>query len=137
MSPDNSDVVANTRQGSSGSVGKEPREKTSNIVATRSAGESTVVLRASVEHYGAVGDTELTLTVKWPAGSISTQPRGSAPHVGDSKPRNENQPANLPNALIVQSLPDPSNEPNAISLADASTKAAEGNYVSNQPSQTA
>jgi hypothetical protein len=128
-------VVANTKQGSSGSVGKEPGEKTPSVVVTRSAGESTVVLRATVEHYGAAGDTELTLTVKWPAGSISTQPSPSAPQVGSSKPRNDNQPGNFPDALIVQSVPDPSNESNEKTLLNGGTQSKEGDSGSSLSTQ--
>jgi hypothetical protein len=117
-------VVANTKQGSSGSVGKEPGEKTPSVVVTRSAGESTVVLRATVEHYGAAG-----------AGSISTQPSPSAPQVGSSKPRNDNQPGNFPDALIVQSVPDPSNESNEKTLLNGGTQSKEGDSGSSLSTQ--
>jgi hypothetical protein len=43
----------------------------SNHGSPRKAG---VVIRAYVEHVGLVGDTELTVNVKWPASTFSAQP---------------------------------------------------------------
>jgi hypothetical protein len=38
--------------------------------------KASVVIRASVEHIGLVGETELTVNVKWPASTFCVQPGG-------------------------------------------------------------
>jgi len=59
-----------------------------------------VVIHATVEHVGLVGDTELSVSVNWPASIFCVQPckktAASADQVSDS----QNVPANTPDALI-------------------------------------
>jgi hypothetical protein len=55
-------------------------EKGKPAVGTSSR-EAGVIVRASVEAFGAVGDTELTVHVKWPAatlGTVETAPSNQA-----------------------------------------------------------
>jgi hypothetical protein len=39
-----------------------------------SSRQGTVVIRATVEHIGLAGDTEMTVSVKWPASTFCVQP---------------------------------------------------------------
>jgi len=66
-----------------------------------------VVIRATVEHIGLVGDTELTVNVKWPA-SIFCVPPCKKPAT-PSGPGSDSQdvPANGPDALIAEAVADP------------------------------
>lgn len=65
--------------------------------APRKAG---VVIRASVEHVGLAGETELTVNVKWPASAFCVptcaKPAAAADATGDAR----NVPANAPPAKI-------------------------------------
>jgi hypothetical protein len=47
------------------------------VFGNRSSRETGVVVRATVESFGPVGDTELTVNVKWPAGSAGVQRIGA------------------------------------------------------------
>jgi hypothetical protein len=70
-----------------------------------------VVIRATVEHIGVAGDTELTVNVKWPASTFSVQPSANS----DAQPPDEPAqlvPSNGPSAnnfdlLFGESGPDP------------------------------
>jgi hypothetical protein len=55
-----------------------------------SSRETGVVVRATVESFGPMGDTELTVTMKWPAGINGVQrietPEESSPGPDDGEP---------------------------------------------------
>jgi hypothetical protein len=59
-----------------------------------------VVIRASVEHIGVAGETELTVNVKWPASAFCvpacSKPAKTSDAAGDAR----NLPANAPPAKI-------------------------------------
>ena len=63
-----------------------------------------VVIRATVEHIGLAGDTELTVNVKWPASTFCVPPCKKP-----SGPSSDSQdvPANGPDALIAEAVADP------------------------------
>jgi hypothetical protein len=44
------------------------------------------VVRATVEAFGPVGDTEMNITIKWPAGSIGVLPSGDNIGSNNSSP---------------------------------------------------
>ena len=56
-----------------------------NVFTTASSGAAGIVLRATVESFGPAGDTELHLTVKWPASTLG------AVQMGAISPRQESQ----------------------------------------------
>lgn len=62
--------------------------------------QAGVVIRASVEHVGLAGETELTVNVKWPASAFCapscSKPAKTSDAAGDSR----NVPANAPPAKI-------------------------------------
>jgi hypothetical protein len=84
------------RNDSPGSDGNEGGGETvTTHYCARTAG---VVIRASVEHVGLVGDTELTVNVKWPASTFCAPPcRKPAPPC-DQPPDCQNVPGNGPDA---------------------------------------
>jgi len=57
-------------KGRDGLKGKTPDKGRSGVFDTTSTRETGVIVKAAIEAYGAVGDTELTVHVKWPAGTI-------------------------------------------------------------------
>ncbi|WP_128915464.1 hypothetical protein [Granulicella sibirica] len=58
-----------------------------------SPGRAGVVIRAYVEHVGVVGETELTVNVKWPATAFCVKP---APYPPDIPPNPQITPGNGP-----------------------------------------
>ncbi len=54
--------------GNSG-MGQVKMGRNSGVFQGSSSREAGVIVRATVEAFGPVGDTELNVTVKWPAGS--------------------------------------------------------------------
>jgi hypothetical protein len=79
-------------QGADNNGGDDGSASSSGQSSPRTA---NVVIRASVEHIGLVGDTELTVTVKWPASTFCIQPAAEqsvASPVDDS----QNVPGNGP-----------------------------------------
>ena len=73
-----------------------------------------VVIRATIEHIGLVGDAELTVNVKWPASTFCVQPVGkpAAPTAQVLGP--QQVPGNNPQAdigmLYGESITDPKSE---------------------------
>jgi hypothetical protein len=59
---------------------------------------ASVVIRATVEHVGLVGDTELTVNVKWPASIFCVQPYGKPAAPSGQASDSQNVPANGPDA---------------------------------------
>jgi hypothetical protein len=57
-----------------------------------------VVIRASVEHVGLVGDTELTVNVKWPASAFCVQSCGKPAVPSGPLPCPQQVPSNGPEA---------------------------------------
>jgi hypothetical protein len=68
------------------------------IFVGSSSREAGVVVRASVEAFGPVGDTSLTITVNWPAGNVG--PIDEGPDDGDdgSEPKPKQEPGTVSNA---------------------------------------
>jgi hypothetical protein len=62
-----------------------------------------VVIRATVEHMGLVGDTELTVNVKWPASTFCVTQYGK-PHVPPPPPDLQQVPDNSPLAKRFDAL---------------------------------
>jgi hypothetical protein len=91
----------------------------SSYVASSCCGprKAGVVIRASVEHVGLAGDTELTVNVKWPAGTFSVQPCEKPVSSACQSPDAQNVPSNGPDShnfgtLIGEVLnPAPYEEP--------------------------
>jgi hypothetical protein len=52
-------------------TGKPLQEKGDVSVGTQGSGAASVVLRATLETFGAAGDVELHFTVKWPAAALA------------------------------------------------------------------
>jgi hypothetical protein len=52
------------------------------VPVQHSSRQGTVVIRATVEHIGLAGDTEMTVTVKWPASTFCVQPCAQPPLPG-------------------------------------------------------
>jgi hypothetical protein len=69
----------------------------SNQCHPRKAG---VVIRAFVEHVGLAGDTELTVSVKWPASTFSVQPCAKPAAPSSPPPNSQDVPGNGPLAGI-------------------------------------
>jgi hypothetical protein len=74
-----------------------------------------VVIRATVEHIGMVGDTELTVNVKWPASTFCVQPGGKQAAPAGQDAKHQRVPGNGPQAnhfdtLYGESDVDPSPE---------------------------
>jgi Clostripain family len=57
-------------KGKRGMKGHVPPKGKERIFAGSSSREAGVIVRASVEAFGPVGDTSLTITVNWPAGNV-------------------------------------------------------------------
>lgn len=57
-----------------------------------------VVIRATVEHLGLVGDTELTVSVKWPASTFCVQPLEKPADPAGPAPNPQQVPDNNPEA---------------------------------------
>jgi hypothetical protein len=65
------------------------------------------VIRATVEHIGLVGDTELTVNVRWPASSFCVQ-AGKKPAVSaDQASDSQFVPENGPDAVLWGEAADP------------------------------
>ena len=90
-----------------GTVGRgegEGRDVTSggghDASSSYSPTQAGVVIRATVEHIGGVGDTELWVNVKWPASTFCVQadkkPAASADQVSDS----QFVPGNGPDSML-------------------------------------
>jgi hypothetical protein len=72
--------------GSQGSAGE-----VQDVFGTSSSREAGVVIRASVEAYGPVGDTDLTINVRWPAASF-----GFAPFAPSATANSSGGPGRMP-----------------------------------------
>ena len=76
-----------------GSVGRpdatarngNPSIASNEATVQQSSRQGTVVIRATVEHIGLAGDTEMTVTVRWPAASFCVDP-STQPAVSDGPP---------------------------------------------------
>jgi hypothetical protein len=63
-----------------------------------------VVIHASVEHVGLVGDAELTVSVKWPASTFCVQPCGKPAPPYVQAPGSQQVPGNGPQASNFDTL---------------------------------
>jgi hypothetical protein len=83
-----------------------PKGKKDAIFLGGSAREAGVIIRASVEAFGPIGDTNLTVTVNWPAGSVGAteapdedkeriQPRDNSKVTGATPNVNHLRPSSL------------------------------------------
>jgi hypothetical protein len=80
----------------SGSSETSPSGGTYETSTCCSSRQGTVVIRATVEHIGVAGDTEMTVTVKWPASTFCVQPIEPCAAPGGPGPRTPRVPANGP-----------------------------------------
>jgi hypothetical protein len=62
----------------------------------------TVMIRATVEHLGLAGDTEMTVTVKWPASTFCVQPGAESPVQDQPVAKSANVPPNGPAAKNLE-----------------------------------
>jgi hypothetical protein len=85
------------RSDTSGANGN-PSGPSNEISVKRSSHQGTVVIRATVEHIGLAGDTEMTVTVKWPAATFCAQPCDQSSAQGSATPKSANVPPNGPAA---------------------------------------
>lgn len=53
-----------------------------DVSVQHSSRKGTVMIRATVEHVGLAGDTEMTVIVKWPASTFEGQPCAQSPLPG-------------------------------------------------------
>ncbi len=96
--------------------------------------QGTVVIRATVEQIGLAGDTEMTVSVKWPASSFCIQPCAQSPAPREPGPISPNVPANGPvgrnnfdpGILYGESEPDLGPETEETTQARAEEQALEG-----------
>jgi hypothetical protein len=80
----------------SGSGETSPSSGTYETSTCCSSRQGTVVIRATVEHIGVAGDTEMTVTVKWPASTFCVQPIEPCSAPGGPGPKTPRVPANGP-----------------------------------------
>ena len=80
----------------SGSSESNPSGESHETSTRCSSRQGTVVIRATVEHIGLAGDTEMTVTVKWPASTFCAPPCAQSPVSGGPGPKTPRVPANGP-----------------------------------------
>jgi hypothetical protein len=105
------------------------------ITTSSYARKAGVVIRASVEHVGLVGDTELTVNVKWPASTFCVPPCKKPAPPCDQPPDSQNVPGNGPEAgnfgiLYGEATADPG------PLLKRNTSGASGNCGDSGTSET-
>lgn len=76
----------------------DPAQASNELYVQRSSRQGTVVIRATVEHIGLAGDTEMTVTVKWPAATFCAQSCTQSPAEDTSVATTANVPLNGPAA---------------------------------------
>lgn len=67
-----------------------------------SSRQASVVIRATVEHIGLVGDTEMTVNVKWPASTFCCPPCTHSPAPGGTISNKTQVPGNGPEAHTLK-----------------------------------
>jgi hypothetical protein len=93
--------------------GAEATNAVGDAVSSRcSPPKAGVVIRATIEHVGMVGDTELTVNVKWPASTFCVQPSEKPATPPGQTPSSQQVPANGPlannfNTLYGEATADP------------------------------
>jgi hypothetical protein len=95
-----------------------------------SSRQGTVVIRATVEHIGLAGDTEMTVTVKWPASTFCVQPCAQSPAQGTPVAKPANVPPNGPAAKSFEPgtlYGDSNSDPNPAPFQAASQEAEQNN----------
>ena len=80
MTP-NQDMPDGTTNDPQTHVGRDDQQSSDSSTASArtthyTARTAGVVIRATVEHVGLVGETEMTVNVKWPASTFCAQPCG-------------------------------------------------------------
>jgi len=134
MTESNQTVIGEPEQKPVGTVGRGDDQIGE---ATHTGGEAipnhcsprkaSVVVRATIEHVGLVGDTELTVNVKWPASTFCVQPDGK-PAAPAIQPQDSQQvPGNGPlasnfNTLYGEAIADPKPAVGTASVAYGSTE---------------
>ena len=78
--------------------GHVPPKGKERIFVGSSSREAGVVIRASVEAFGPVGDTNLTVTVNWPAGNIGPIDRAPGGDDDEPDPESKEEPGTTSNA---------------------------------------
>lgn len=73
---------------------------TETASGSSSVRKASVIIRASVEHVGLVGETELTVNVKWPVSAFCVPPCAKPATASDATGDPRNLPANAPPAKI-------------------------------------
>lgn len=93
--PEHSPVTTTQGRSDSPNVNLNGSSQVSAVHYSRQGG---VVIRATVEHIGLVGDTEMTVNVKWPASSFCAPQCAQSPAPGGQVPMRNHAPANGPEA---------------------------------------
>jgi hypothetical protein len=83
-----------------GADGNSGADATTSNSSQGSPRKASVVIRASVEHVGLVGDTELTVSVKWPSSTFCVQPAAEQKAPASSTDDSQKVPANGPLASM-------------------------------------
>jgi hypothetical protein len=92
-----------------GSDSSDPKQSGNVTTQHYTAHQGSVVIRATVEHIGVVGDTEMTINVRWPASSFCTPCRDETSTGVGQGSAEETVPKNGPGAYILKaSAPDTS-----------------------------
>lgn len=117
---DKADSPLGRGDGQSGEGSLAGEERASGHCSARKAG---VVIRATVEHMGLVGDTELTVNVKWPASTFCVQPGGKQATSPSRALEEQQVPGNGPQAANFDTLYGESTDPKpAITLSEQKTE---------------
>jgi hypothetical protein len=112
MSDDHSPTGGGTQGRSDSPNGSGNQNGGSHEKCTKySSRQGSVVIRASVEHTGVVGDAEMTVTVKWPASSFCAPPCAQSTTQCGPTPDGQQVPGTGPLAsigpLYGESVDDP------------------------------
>jgi hypothetical protein len=98
-----------TKGRNDGASGGDGKTGANVAMAQYTSRQGSVVIHATVEHIGMVGDTEMTVHVKWPASSFCGPCRDETPSSGGQDADAAVVPDNGPGAYILKaSGPDDS-----------------------------
>jgi hypothetical protein len=96
MSEEYSPVTSHTGRSDSSDTSVDGGSQATSV--HYSSRQGSVVIRATVEHIGLVGDTEMTVSVKWPASSFCAPQCAQPPAPSGHDPKKDHVPANGPDA---------------------------------------
>ena len=99
-----------TTRGRNDGAGSSDLQTGSNVATVQyTSRQGSVIIRATVEHIGVVGDTEMTVNVKWPASSFCAPSCEDTVRSGGQDSDVAVVPQNGPGAYILNaSAPDKS-----------------------------